>query len=88
MIRDTKANSRARQYKSCKKIFITRLKSYPYPGPGILSHEKRDCIIIEHTEMSHPNTKQTATWGIRTTVAEQKQQAVKYTERITHLIMT
>ena len=46
-------NSRARQYKSCKIIFITRLKSYPYPGPGILSHEKRGCAIIEHTEMSH-----------------------------------
>ena len=33
MIRDIKTNSRARQYKSCKIIFITRLKSYPSPGP-------------------------------------------------------
>ena len=40
VIRDTKTNSRARQYKSCK---IIQLKSYPYPAPGILSHEKRCC---------------------------------------------
>ena len=39
--------------------------------------------VIERTEMSHTKPEPIATKGIRTAVAEQKQQEVYETERIT-----
>ena len=62
----TKANSQARQYKSCEIVIIIWLKSYPYTG------KKRGCTVIECIEMSHTKPEPNATKGIRTTVTEQK----------------
>ena len=51
-------------------MIITRFKSYPY------TDKKRSCTVTERTEMSHTKPEPNATNGIRTTVAEQRQQEV------------
>ena len=51
-------------------MIITRFKSYPY------TDKNRSCTVTERTEMSHTKPEPDATKGIRTIVAEQRQQKV------------